>query len=166
MTFHYATKHCRFFSRPCTLYRLALTISRHALTSSLFLRKSFLFTENGTFWDFRGKFFANQVIKVICILQFFIDSYTSDEKSLFSKSLFLCVSILMFFSYLKFIFLILGLYTLWAIIIIMKQLFIIIIIAQRLYGSKIQKKFRHEGKCSRRIHKKELLPDRLFSSDI
>mgnify|MGYP006101620083 CR=1 FL=1 len=111
-----------------------------SLTSSLFLRKSFLFTENGTFWDFRGKFFANQVIKVICILQFFIDSYTSDEKSLSSKSLFLCVSILMFFSYLKFIFLILGLYTLWAIIIIMKQLFIIIIIAQRLYGSKIQKK--------------------------
>ena len=92
------------------------------------------------FWHIRGKLYAYQVINIICILQFLIDSYISDEKSRSSTRTILCVLIVNFSSCLKNCFEFRDHTLSGPFLIIMKSCFIIIIIAQRVYGPKIKKK--------------------------
>jgi len=94
----------------------------------------------------QGKLYAYQVINLICILQFLIDSYVSDKKAGPAYSFFIYLLMLMFFPCLK------NCFEFWdhtlsrCFLIIMKNCFIIIIIAQRVYGLKIKMKFPRKKK--------------------
>ena len=69
----------------------------------------------------QGKLYAYQVINLICILQFLIDSYVSDEKSWSSKRTILCADV-SFFMF-RNLFWILVPYTFWTFLNIIEKLF-------------------------------------------
>ena len=95
-------------------------------------------------------------------MQFLIHSYTSDEKSMSSKNIFLYKSILILSLCLDIFIFIFLLYTLWIISLIMKNRFIINMSIHKVYGPKIIEKFVYVKIKLISTHTKKLLLDRLF----